>query len=188
MNRELADIYGISMGLTFATLALVMLGFAGWMSAHNLHALATYRRAEGEVVSINRTSAPGARLSVHRVEVRFRACPEPPPPDPPSTPLPFELPPPFPRFASDPGSECVPGERGRRRTSADTSGPTTLKPGDAVTVYWHPAYPRDVRVGAFSTFWFTPFILGVMGLPAAWYGGLIWRDLFREWRLRRGQA
>lgn len=184
MNRDLADAFGILLGLMFATLALFLLGFAGWLGAENLHVLAAFRRAEGEVINIHMSRSPGARFTVRRIEVLYRACPE-PTALPPKTPLPFELPPPMPRLASEPEGECVPGERGRRRTSSDAFGPTTLTPGDAVTVYWHPAHPHEVRVGAFSTFWFMPFILSVIALPFAWYGSLIWRDLRREWRQRQ---
>lgn len=183
MNRELGTVLGVLIGGMFATLAVAALGFAGWMTVDNLHVLATFRAAEGEVKQVSLSSAPGARFAVHRVEVLYRACPEPPPQ--PVAATPFVLPPPMGRLYNDRNSECLPGERGRRRVSVDASGPTTLEPGDAVMVYWHPEHPRKVHVAAFSTFWFIPCLLTVFGLPLAWYGGQILRDLIKDRRQPR---
>lgn len=133
-------------------LGSLALGFglaAAWSTADRLRVLAGYRQTGGEVtrIELDRT---GARFAVHRIEVRFRPCPG-------STGTsasrdPFDLPP-WPRFAEYPGSACDPrGETVRRKVQVSAHGPTTLRPGEHVTVHWHPDHPRDVRVGAFSTF------------------------------------
>jgi hypothetical protein len=163
--------------LLASLLGSLALGFglaAAWSTADRLRVLAGYRQTRGKVtrIELDRT---GARFAVHRIEVRFRPCPEHA-----GTRTggdPFNLPA-LPRFAEHPGSACDPrGETAPRTVQVPAHGPTTLLPGEHVTVYWHPDHPRDVRVGAFSTFWFTPLVLALLGMLPGGFALRILLDL-----------
>lgn len=176
------DVLAWILKLMYTLLAAGFLGGALWMGADRVEALSRFRRAPGEVVSVRAEGSIEQRFVSHVIEVRYRACPAPSPPPP--NPYPFEIPE-FPSFrlSSEGYGECLPGgERKPRQSSVRADGPTTLKVGDPVEVLWHPEAPRRVYVNAFSTFWFTPFILGVLGAPIAWYGALMWLDDARRRR------
>lgn len=169
MDRTARRAMGALLASLLGTMAIGFGLAAAWSTADRIRVLAGYRPAEGEVtrIELDRT---GTRFAVHRIDVRFRHCPEPPAAD--RGRDPFHLPA-WPRFAGHPGSACDPrGETIARRLQVSTQGPTTLRPGDRVRVYWHPDHPRDVRVGAFSTLWFMPLALALL---AALPGGFAWR-------------
>jgi hypothetical protein len=161
MEKPLRDATGVLLATVLGTLAVGFLAAAAWSAADRLRVLVSYRQAEGEVARVE-FDRSGARFAVHRVEVHFRPCGSPAPHD-------AEFPgleklPAWPRFAAHPGSECDPrGETAPRRVHVNADGFTALRTGDRVTVYWHPAHTRDVRVGAFSTFWFLPLALALLG-------------------------
>lgn len=181
MRIEKQTAAGWVLGIVFGQVAVGLLGLALWFTSGNLWVLASFRAAEGEVVQAYRVGPANVRHPDHRIEVLYRACPEPPP-------LPAGTDPfaaytrPLGRLMNDPSSECVPGERGRRRTQARVFGPSLLEVGDAVTVYWHPDHPREVHVATFSTFWFVP---GVLWLVGGMFGYGVWR-VWRDGRAARG--
>lgn len=181
MRIEKQTAAGWVLGIVFGQVAVGLLGLALWFTSGNLWVLASFRAAEGEVVQAYRVGPANVRHPDHRIEVHYRACPEPPP-------LPAGTDPfaaysrPLGRLASDPSSACVPGERGLRRTQARVFGPSLLEVGDAVTVYWHPDHPREVHVATFSTFWFVP---GVLWLVGGMFGYGVWR-VWRDGRAARG--
>ncbi len=160
--------------LLYAQLAIGLLGGALWLTAQNLWVLATFRVAPGEVVEAYLVGPATVRHPDQRIEVLYRACPESPPQQPGSDPF-AAYTRPMGRLLSDPSSECIPGERGRRRHQARVYGPSLLEIGDPVTVYWHPDHPRDVHVSAFSTLWFIPAVLWLIG-------GMFGYGAWRAWR------
>lgn len=152
--------------LTLAPVAVFLLGFSAWLTLDRSRVLATFRQADGEVLTVRVDGSPQARWATSVIEVRYKACPEPPPEA--RSADPFRVPQPLGRLLNDKSSECVPGERAHRRSTVRASGPTFLAPGDRVTVLWHPDQPRRIFVHSFSAFWFEPFMLAVFGAPLGW--------------------
>lgn len=178
MNSETRTVLGWLLAGLIGLPALCALLASVWLIADNLRVLAGYRESVGEVARIE-VDRSGARFLVHRIEVRFRPCPEPATAAEPG--LPFARLPAWPRFAEHPGSECHPlGETAPRRVEVSTHGPTTLQQGDRVRVRWRPEHPRDVRVAAFSTFWAAPFTLALLGALPGGYALRIALDLRAE--------